>query len=258
MIAARRISRRFSRCSCSVATEGAILASVVPAAAARVAAAVAARRPRPRPRPEPSSVSVSSPSSSRSSSSLGRRVVGASLSPSGGASAGAGCSSWTTGSEIVSRVTRCTPKPTATASAEAEQTEEDGAHQLVPARSAAASTGRRPPRARHPRLATRIDAEPPQRRASVSTIARPSPVPGRSVRPRRKRSKTCRSSPAGTPGPSSRTASRPVVVPGRPSRVVPARRVDERVLDQVVEHDRHVLLPGPHERVAVARRASST
>ena len=109
-----------------------------------------------------------------------------------------------------------------------------------------ADSGRRTSARAPPSGRLAIRASPPQRRASTRTMVRPSPLPrGRAARelPRKKRSKTRSSSPSASPGPASATAIEPQsrTTSTSSSTVVPARRVLERVLDQVVEHDRDVL-----------------
>ena len=212
----------------------------------------------PRPRPELSSpVSVEPPfavwgwvvRASVSVSVSPRSVVVRSVVvAAGGASAGAG-SRRTTLSEIVLPRDQVNAEADRDGEDEPEQAEQHRARRLVPPPPSGRTTSARAPT---PPSRVLIDADPPQRRASASTIARPRPVPGpvgaaptepfedAAARPR-----------PGLPVPRRALPGARFVVP-RDGHGRPRGRVHERVLDQVVERDRDILVGGAHERVTVA------
>ena len=144
-----------------------------------------------------------------------------------------------------SRVTRWTPRPTVTASAEPEQAEQDRAHQFVtasgrttsvagPARRRAVALPGADRRRAAPAPRERLDDREAEPGAGAIGAAAPEALEDAPLLTRRH---------AGALVEHSEAAVR---VPGhRHGR--PGRRVDKRVLDQVVERDRDVLVGGADE-----------
>ncbi len=149
----------------------------------------------------------------------------------------------------MSRVSRWTLEPGRDGEHEPERAEQERArHDSASASARDGSTGRTTSATAPPVLRFRIDAEPPQRRARVSTIASPRPGPGQL--------RTATMEPLEDLPLLTRSQARPLVGDSKPALGVPADgdrcaggRVDERVLEQVVEDDRDVLLGRAHGEV---------